>query len=423
MYTSRKIETTRPSDAEQRLYDGDGLVLIIRPAQHDQNGKALRPSRWWRLKYRYEGKDKMISFGTYPEVSLEEARKRRAKARGMLAKGINPSEERQKAKREVVVDQTGEELMFEVVARNWCKKSRSGWEENYYRTVVGRLEKDALPVIGRMSIREITPQHVLKALRIIEDRGAIESAHRVRLHISQVFDYAIITGLTEVNPAARLSRALQTPKVRHMPAVTDRAKLFHLLRDIDGYKGSYVTKCALRLSVMLFVRPGELRQAKWDDIDLEDAMWNLPATELKLKKAEKARRKGQVHTVPLAKQAVEILSDLKLFTGKDTYVFAGRKNRPMSNNTINSALRSMGWDGDTVTGHGFRATARTILDEELGWRVDLIEHQLAHVVKDPNGRAYNRTTFLAERRAMMQAWGDYLAGLKVGMDGQVKTDS
>lgn len=245
----------------------------------------------------------------------------------------------------------------------------------------------------------------------------------MRLHISQVFDYAVITGLAVNNQAARLSQALQTPEVRHMPALTDRDELAQLLRDIEGYKGNYVTKCALRLSVMLFVRPGELRQAKWEDIDLEDAMWNLPAPELKLKKAEKARRKGQVHAVPLARQVVEILSDLKLFTGKDTYVFAGRKNRPMSNNTINSALRSMGWDGDTVTGHGFRATARTILDEELGWRVDLIEHQLAHVVKDPNGRAYNRTSFLSERRAMMQAWGDYLAGLKVGMDGQVKMDS
>ncbi len=295
---------------------------------------------------------------------------------------------------------------FEAIADDWMRVTRGEWADGYYRTVRSRLTRDAYPVLGPLPISAITTQDVLRTIRIVEERGAVESARRVRMHISQVFDYASILGIEGVvgNPARGLNKALQKTEIRHMAAITDKEELARLLQDIDRYQGGYTTKCALRLGPMLFVRPGELRHAKWADIDLDDAVWNMPVEDLKLTKAEKSRRKGQVHTVPLAKQAVDILTALHLFTGRHQYVFAGRNGRPMSNNTVLNALRSMGWSKEMVTGHGFRATARTMLDEDLGWRVDIIEHQLAHAVKDANGRAYNRTSFLQDRREMMQVW-------------------
>ncbi|KAA6230664.1 DUF4102 domain-containing protein [Chlorobium phaeovibrioides] len=415
-----QVKAAKPTDKTQALFDGGGLYLEIGCAKFSGE-KELPSSKSWKMKYRHQGKACKISIGKYPDVSLEEARLRRQGIKAQLAQGISPMDDRRRVIKEsadagVVKD------AFEAIAEDWMRVTKGDWAEGYYRTVKSRLHQDAYPVIGSMSINEITTQDVLRALRIVEDRGSLESARRVRLHISQVFDYASIIGVEGLigNPATGLNKALQSPATKHMAAITDKEELARLLQDVERYQGGYTTKCALRLGPMLFVRPGELRHAKWADIDLDDAVWNMPVEDLKLTKAEKSRRKGQVHTVPLAKQAVDILTALHLFTGRHQYVFAGRNGRPMSNNTVLNALRSMGWSKEMVTGHGFRATARTMLDEDLGWRVDIIEHQLAHAVKDANGRAYNRTSFLQDRREMMQVWADFLDRLKTIRDKDEK---
>jgi len=239
----------------------------------------------------------------------------------------------------------------------------------------------------------------------VESRGALESAHRIRTIAGQVFRYAVATGRAERDPAADLKGALPQPRERHHAALTEPKEVAPLLRALDGYQGHFVVKCALRLAPMFFTRPGELRNAEWSEIDLDEAVWNIPAHKMKMK---------QAHVVPLCRQAVEILTELKEVTGPSRYVFPSGRSfaRPMSNNAVNAGLRRMGYDKETMTGHGFRAMARTILDEVLHVRPDYIEHQLAHAVRDPNGRAYNRTAHLEERRKMMQAWADYLDGLK-----------
>jgi integrase len=276
------------------------------------------------------------------------------------------------------------------------------------------MERDVLPPLGPKRISDITTKDVLAALRLVESRQAYESAHRIKTIIGQVFNFAIISDIpgVENNPAAGLGKVLKQPAKKNMAAILEPEKLGRLLRDIDAYAGSFVARCALQLAPMLFVRPGELRNAKWDDIDLDGAVWQLPIEYTKLVLKEKARRKGQVHTVPLAHQAVSVLRELHPFTGRSPCVFPGRAaSRVMSENTVNQALRTMGWDGETVTGHGFRATARTMLHETLGFSPDAIEAQLGHRVPDRLGEAYNRSKHLEERRRMMQAWANYLDGL------------
>ena len=359
----------------------------------------------------------MISFGPYPDVSLEAARERRYKARNLLANGINPIEER---KQRVAADARSQEIQgntFERIARQWFDIAKTEWVDGHARTVLSRMERDILPPLGNRLISEITTQDVLAALRLVEARQAYESAHRIKTIIGQIFKFAIISNIpgVENNPALNLSKVLKQPQKKSMAAILEPEKLGRLLRDIDAYAGSHIARCALQLAPMLFVRPGELRNAKWEDIDLDAAVWLLPIEDTKLVLKEKARRKGQVHTVPLARQAVAILQELQPFTGRSKYVFPGRAaSRVMSNNTVNQALRTMGWDAETVTGHGFRATARTMLHETLGFSPDAIEAQLGHRVPDRLGEAYNRSKHLDERRRMMQAWADYLDGLKVG---------
>jgi integrase len=272
---------------------------------------------------------------------------------------------------------------------------------------MSRLERDLFPWIGKRPINQIKAPELLAAIRRVESRGALETAHRIRTIAGQVFRYAVATGRAERDPAADLKGALPQPRERHHAAITEPKEVAPLLRTLDGYEGHFVVKCALRLAPMFFVRPGELRNAEWSEIDLDEAAWNIPAHKMKMK---------QAHIVPLCRQAVEILTELKEFTGESRYVFPSGRSfaRPMSNNAVNAALRRMGYDGETMTGHGFRAMARTILDEVLHIRPDYIEHQLAHAVRDPNGRAYNRTAHLEERRKMMQTWADYLDGLKAG---------
>jgi integrase len=274
---------------------------------------------------------------------------------------------------------------------------------------MSRLERDLFPWIGTRPINQIKAQELLILLRRVEARGALESAHRIRTIAGQVFRYAVATGRAERDPSADLKGALPQPGEKHHAAITEPKEVAHLLRAIDGYQGHFVVKCALRLAPMFFVRPGELRNAEWEEIVLDEAVWNIPAHKMKMK---------QSHIVPLCKQAVQILTELKELTGASRYVFPSGRSfaRPMSNNAILAALRRMGYDKDTMTGHGFRAMARTILDEVLQVRPDFIEHQLAHAVRDVNGRAYNRTSHLEERRKMMQTWVDYLDGLKAGAD-------
>ena len=388
-----KIRNAKPKDKQYKLFDRDGLFMIVTPA----GGK------WWRFKYRFGGKEKLLSLGTYPKVGLAKARTRRDRAREQVADGIDPGQVRKALK----ASKANTENTFEVVAREWHAKFMATWTPGHAAMILRRLELNVFPWIGARPIIDIKAPELLMVLRRIESRGALETAHRIKIICGQVFRYAVATGRAERDPAADLRGALPPTKPKHFAAITNPEKVAGLLRAIDGYQGSFVTKCALRLAPLLFVRPGELRKMEWAEIDLEAAEWNIPAKKIKTR---------QPHLVPLARQSIEILKDLHPLTGTGRYVFPSPRTsqRPMSNNGILSALRRMGFEKDEMSGHGFRAMARTILDEVLQIRPDYIEHQLAHAVRDPNGRAYNRTAFLPERRQMMQTWADYLDGVKAG---------
>jgi integrase len=390
------IKNTKPGAKPIKLADEKGLFLLVTPA----GGK------WWRLKYRFGGKEKLLSLGTYPEVSLKDARQRRDDARKLLVNDIDPSVNR-KAVKATKTERAANS--FEVIAREWFSKKSQGWAASNADKIIKRLENDAFPWLGARPITEITPPELLKVLRRIEERGAVESAHRLRNYCGAIFRYAIATGRAERDASADLRGALPPSVTQHRAAITDPTAIAELLRAIDGYQGTFVTKCALRLAPLLFVRPGELRKAEWAEIDLDKAEWNIPAERMKMR---------DPHLVPLSTQAIEILRELHALTGGGRYVFPGARTngRPMSDNAVLAALRRMGYAKDEMSGHGFRAMARTILDEVLGVRPDFIEHQLAHAVRDPNGRAYNRTAHLVERRKMMQLWSDYLDKLKAGAE-------
>ncbi|WP_224983013.1 tyrosine-type recombinase/integrase [Geomonas agri] len=390
--TEVKVRTAKPAEKQVKLSDGGGMYLLVTPS----GGKC------WRLKYRFLGKEKVLAIGTYPEISLSEAREKRLQARKMLANGIDPSEAK-KAKKAAMVATS--ENSFEVIAREWHHKFSADWSETHSVTTLRRLNADVIPVIGARPISEIKAPEVLAMLRRIESRGALETAHRIRTICGQIFRYAVATGRADRNCAADLKGALPPYKKSHLSAITNPKAVAPLLRAIDDYKGTFPVKCALQLAALFFVRPGELRQAEWSEIDFDSKLWNIPASRMKMK---------QPHIVPLSTQAIAILTELQVVTGRSLYLFPSGRSfaRPMSNNAINAALRRMGFDKDEMTGHGFRAMARTILDEVLQFRPDFIEHQLAHAVRDPNGRAYNRTAHLTERQKMMQVWADYLQGLK-----------
>jgi integrase len=392
--TDVKARNAKPGEKQVKLSDSGGMYLLVTP----NGGKC------WRLKYRFGGKEKVLALGTYPEVSLADAREKRDTARKQLAAGIDPGEVRKAQKAAMNAES---ENSFEVVAREWHGKFAHTWSAVHAATVMDRLEKETFYWLGTRPIDEIKAPELLKVLRRMESRGALDTAHRVRNHCSQIFRYAIATGRAERDPAADLRGALPPAKNKHFAAPIDPKDVAPLLRAIDGYDGSFVVKCAMQLAPMLFVRPGELRAAEWAEIDLAAAEWNIPGHKMKMKEA---------HLVPLPCQAVEILKALQPLTGRGKYVFPSHRSplRCMSENAVNAGLRRMGFEKSEITGHGFRAMARTILDEVLQVRPDFIEHQLAHAVKDPNGRAYNRTAHLAERRKMMQTWANFLDGLKGG---------
>mgnify|MGYP000938564060 CR=1 FL=1 len=306
---------------------------------------------------------------------------------------------------------------FEVIAREWYCAYQNQWTSSHATRLLGRMEREVFPYLGPLSIEEIKAPDVLRVLKRLESRGILETAHRVKTIISQVLRYAIAHGIrADRDCTVDLKGALPPSNTKHFGALTDPKDVAPLLRAMDSFKGSFVVKCALLLAPILFVRPGELRGMEWSEVNLDDAEWNIPIERMKLKSQTKLDRKGQHHLVPLSKQAIEILRDLHPLTCHSKYVFPSHRTplRPMSENAITAALRRLGYTGNEMTGHGFRATARTILDEILGFRPDIIEHQLAHSVRDANGRAYNRTSFVSERHRMMQQWADYLDGLKVG---------
>ncbi|MDD3295559.1 MAG: integrase arm-type DNA-binding domain-containing protein [Geobacteraceae bacterium] len=399
--TDLQVKNAKPGEKPSTLFDGGGLYLWIDRQKHDANKKPLPASKLWRLKYRFNGKEKLLSLGKYPDISLAEARNRRHEARNKIANGIDPSEVRKAQK----AAQTEQETTFEVVAREWFNQKKSEWVETHAVMVMSRLEKYTFPVIGNRPISEIKAPEILKMIKAIEAQGTIETAYRTKVIIGQVFRYAVVTGRAQSDPTTALRGELASRKPKHHASITDPKDVAILLKAIDAYQGGFVVRQALRLAPLVFVRPGELRKAEWAEIDLENAEWNIPAEKMKMK---------QPHLVPLSQQAVEIIKELQQVTGGGKYLFPGRASKPMSENGVNAGLRYLGYDKDTMTGHGFRAMARTILDEVLQVRVDLIEHQLAHAVKDPLGRAYNRTTHLEARKEMMQQWADYLDILKAG---------
>ncbi len=391
--TDMKISKAKPQDKATTLFDGSGLFLLITPL--NQGGR-----KFWRFKYTFDGKQKMLSFGSYPEVSLAEARDKRGEARKQVAAGIDPGAVRRAAKAQT-------QNTFEAIARERHEKFKASWTAGHAERTLHRLERHVFPALGARPIADIKAPELLTVLNRMGSQGILESAHRIKSLCGQVFRYAIATGRAERDPSQDVRGALPTAKQSHLAALTDPAKVAGLLRAIDTYEGSFEVKCAMQLQAMFFVRPGELRHAEWSEIDLDAAAWSIPAHKMKMK---------QAHLVPLSLQAVKILKALKPLTDHSRYVFPSVRSsqRPMSNNAILAALRRMGYGKDEMTGHGFRAMARTILDEVLHVRPDYIEHQLAHAVRDPLGRAYNRTTHLAERKKMMQLWSDYLDGLKAG---------
>jgi integrase len=390
--TDTALRNAKPGLKPQKLFDGGGLFLLLNP-----NG-----SRWWRIKYRFGGKEKLLSLGVYPDISLKDARQRRDECRKTLSNGLNPSDTRKTA-HAVEVKSTADSL--ETVAREWYAKQLPSWTPGHGKTVLRRLELYVFPVLGTHSITDISATNLLGMLRLLEAREVHETAHRVLNLCQQVCRYAIATGRIREDPSAALRGALTPVTTRHFAAVTDPKDIAPLLRMLDGYQGTPVVVSALRLAPLVFVRPGELRKAKWADVDLDTSEWRYLVTKTQ-----------RPHIVPLATQVVAVLRELHPLTGDGTFVFPGSRSngRPMSENTITAAMRTMGIPADTMSGHGFRAMAYTVLEEQLGFPQHLIDHQLAHVVKNPLGRAYNRTTHLPERQRMMQEWADYLDTLRAG---------
>lgn len=387
--TDTQIKNLKPSEKPLRVFDGNGLYLEVSPA----GGKLFR------YKYRFNGKYKTFSIGKYPDVSLSDARKAHQNAREQLAAGFDPSA----VKREQKLKQT---KTFETVATEWWKTQRPKWTNDYAKTVWRRIESDMLPWLKNRPIDELTTAELLAALRRVESRGAIDTAHRICQYLNNIGIYSVACGYIQNNPANNLVKALKQTLKRPMAAITEPKQIKILLKAIDEFEGSFIVRQALRIAPLVFVRPGELRMAMWEEIDLKESLWTIPSAKMKMRRD---------HIVPLSRQAVEILEELRPLTGAGIYVFPSvRTNaRPMSENTINAALRRMDYSKDEMTGHGFRTMASTRL-HEMGWRSEIIEFQLAHVDKNTVRGIYNRAEYLEERKQMMQSWADYLDGLKAG---------
>lgn len=391
--TDTAIRNAKPGDKPIKLFDGGGLFLHITPAGQ----------RYWRLKYRFAGKEKLLALGVYPRVGLKEARNRRDEAKRLLDDGVDPSVER-KVRKVATAERAANN--FEAVAREWYAKYAPGWSDSNAKKVMGRLENDVFPWLGERPIVEVKAPDLLTVCRRVESRGALDTAHRVLQTCGQIFRYAVATGRAQRDPSGDLRGALPPAKGRHFAAPNDPKEVAGLLRMFDAFTGTFVVKSALLLAPMLFVRPGELRKAEWAGVDLDAREWRFVSS-----------KRDVPHIVPLATQAVAVLRELHALTGHGRYVFPGArdKKKPMSEAAINAALKRMGIDTQKeFTGHGVRPIARTILREILGFEAEVIELQLAHRKKDPNGAAYDRVAFLAVRKHMMQSWADYLDDLRRG---------
>jgi len=391
------VKQAKPKPKPYSLSDGGGMYLLV-------NSTA----KYWRYDYRFAGKRKTLALGVYPEISLKQAREKHQAARENLASGIDPSSHK-KATRAAAHDSTANS--FEIIALEWSKK-RGKKSESTEKRQKALLENDLLPTLGSRPISEIKAPELLKALRKIESRGAIETAHRAKRLAGQIFRYAVATGRAERDPSVDLKDALAQPHKTHFKSITEPSGVGPLIAAISNYIATPVVMAALKLSPMLFCRPGELRRLEWSEVNFSEARIELPAAKMKIK---------EPHIIPLSTQAQNILQELYAITGRGKFVFPSARgaSRPLSDNGVRTALRTLGYTNEQISPHGFRAMARTILDEILNFPVDWIEHQLAHSVKDANGRAYNRTKHLPQRRKMMQAWADYLDGLASGNNNVV----
>lgn len=388
------IRQAKAATKPVRLFDGGGLYIEVTP----------KGAKHWRLKYRHGGKEKRLGLGSYPATSIREARARRDQLREQLRNGIDPSEARQASKRATVAAAERASATFESMAREWFGKREKGWAKSHSKRVLSRLERFVFPYIGSRPVTEVETPELLDCLRKIEDRDAVETAHRVLASCRAVFQYAIGAGKAVRDPSPDSRHTLTKKKSpQHFAALTDPKRVGALLRTLKRHRGTLTVSCALRLAPLVFVRPGELRSAEWAAIDTDAAEWRFTLSKTKAE-----------HIVPLSRQALAILAEIKPLTEKSKYVFPSERSRlrPMSENALLYAMRDLGVPAGDMTPHGFRAMARTMLDEQLGFRIELIEHQLGHTVRDALGRAYNRTTHLPERRQMMQAWADYLDRLE-----------
>lgn len=385
------VRNAKAREKTYRIADAKGMYLEVTPA----GGK------YWRLKYRFDGKEKRIAFGVYPDVSLAQARERCGEARKHLANGVDPGVLKK-------VGKAATENSFEAVAREWHVKFSPGWVAHHAEKLIRRLEREVFPWLGARPIGEINAPELLAVLRRIEARGALDTVHRVHQNCGKIFRYAVATGRAQRDPSGDLRGAIPPAQEHHHPTITEPKRVGELLRAIAGYSGSYITRGALQLAPLVFVRPGELRKAEWSEFDLDEAEWRIPAHKMKMK---------AVHIVPLSAQAELILRELHTLTGAGRYVFTGARgnDRHMSENTVNAGLRRLGYAVGDMTGHGFRSMASTLLNEQ-GWNRDAIERQLAHGERDDIRAAYNYAEHLPERRKMMQAWADYLDKLKAGAD-------
>ncbi|WP_025154897.1 tyrosine-type recombinase/integrase [Morganella morganii] len=397
--TARQIEAAKPKEKPYRLFDGNGLYLEV----------TVKGSRYWRMKYRFMGKEKKLSFGTYPTVTLAEAREMRNQARKVLAAGDDPS---QIKKEEKAIQKLSTGNTFEAIAREWHKSKADRWSLRYRDEIIDTFEKDIFPYIGKRPIAEIKPLELLETLRKMEKRGALEKMRKVRQRCGEVYRYAIITGRAEYNPAPDLASALTPPKKQHFPFLTAE-ELPYFLKDLAGYTGSVITKTATKIILLTAVRTQELRFARWQDIDLEKGIWEIPAEVMKMKRP---------HVVPLSKQVIELFNSLKPLSGHYELVFIGRNDhrKPISKESINQVIELLGYKG-RLTGHGFRHAMSTILHEK-GYNSAWIETQLAHIDKNAIRGTYNHAQYMDGRREMMQWYADYMDELEGSLDNVVSVN-
>lgn len=385
MISDSQLKAAKPSDKPYKIAIENSMYMLVNPSG----------AKYFRLKYHFDGKEKLLALGVYPEVSLKQARLERDKAKILLSQGVDPLVDKQEVKETTVID-------FKYVAREWLASTAHTVNTQTHQKKISHFERLVFPFIGDMSIDAIKSPAIYSLIKPLFNK--LETAHRVHSEISAVYSYAIAHGLTDYDPAQAVLKQIPAKKVKHRAALTDPQDVAQLLRDIYNYQGTFIVQCAFRLTPLIFQRPGEIRQMQWKDIDLNTKEWRYLVTKTEVQ-----------HIVPLSTQAITILEEIKPLTGNGRYVFPSCRsdNRPMSENTIMTALKTLGYDSNVMTAHGFRSTASTLLNEQ-GWSPDAIERQLCHMPRDQVRAAYNRAQYLEERRRMMQAWGDYLDGLRNG---------